>query len=249
MLAEADRAGHLRQRAGVDHRGAELGQPSLGEVGVVGVERLGHDDAEHGVAEELQPLVGGEPTVLVGEGPVRERALQELSAHVGVAEGLTEVGIVVGLTQRGRSRRHRRHRSIRQRTGRRLLRAPYCPQEGQARCGRCLAPHAGLAQVASAGTVAFHCERRWRVLLRDIFRFGTATVSLSSTDGGLAGLVVLVVLVVLVLRVLLVPRQALQGCPAWVGLLLVTVVRVVREPGAALDAQPGAVLPAQRLER
>jgi hypothetical protein len=39
-----------------------------------------------------------------------------------------------------------------------------------------LAPHAGLAQVTSDGATAFHCERRWRVLLRDIFRFGTATV-------------------------------------------------------------------------
>ncbi len=27
------------------------------------------------------------------------------------------------------------------------------------------------------GTAAFHCDRRWRVLLRDIFRFGTATAT------------------------------------------------------------------------
>jgi len=33
-----------------------------------------------------------------------------------------------------------------------------------------------LAQVTRDGATAFHCERRWRVLLRDIFRFGTATV-------------------------------------------------------------------------
>jgi hypothetical protein len=39
-----------------------------------------------------------------------------------------------------------------------------------------LAPQAGLAQVTSCGATAFHCERRWRVLLRDIFRFGTATI-------------------------------------------------------------------------
>ena len=32
-----------------------------------------------------------------------------------------------------------------------MLRAPYCPHDGHARCGRCLAPQAGLAQVASAG--------------------------------------------------------------------------------------------------
>jgi hypothetical protein len=33
-----------------------------------------------------------------------------------------------------------------------------------------------LAQVTSDGATAFHCDRRWRVLLRDIFRFGTATM-------------------------------------------------------------------------
>jgi hypothetical protein len=39
-----------------------------------------------------------------------------------------------------------------------------------------------LAQVTRVGATAFHCDRRWRVLLRDIFRFGTATV-LSSSIG------------------------------------------------------------------
>jgi hypothetical protein len=38
-----------------------------------------------------------------------------------------------------------------------------------------LAAQAGLAQVTSDGAEVFHCERRARVLLRDIFRFGTAT--------------------------------------------------------------------------
>jgi hypothetical protein len=38
-----------------------------------------------------------------------------------------------------------------------------------------LAPQAGLAQVTRVGATAFQAERRWRVLLRDIFRFGTAT--------------------------------------------------------------------------
>jgi hypothetical protein len=39
-----------------------------------------------------------------------------------------------------------------------------------------LAPQAGFAQVTSVGATAFQAERRCRVLLRDIFRFGTATV-------------------------------------------------------------------------
>ena len=54
--------------------------------------------------------------------------------------------------------------------------APYCPHSGQARCGRCLEPQAGLVQVTRDGAVAFQAERRCRVLLRDIFRFGTATM-------------------------------------------------------------------------
>ena len=37
-------------------------------------------------------------------------------------------------------------------------------------------PHAGLAHVTRVGAVAFHALRRCRVLLRDIFRLGTATV-------------------------------------------------------------------------
>ena len=39
-------------------------------------------------------------------------------------------------------------------------RAPYWPQSGHARWGRCLAPQAGLAQVTRDGATAFHCERR-----------------------------------------------------------------------------------------
>jgi len=39
-----------------------------------------------------------------------------------------------------------------------------------------LEPQAGFAQVTRLGATAFQAERRCRVLLRDIFRFGTATV-------------------------------------------------------------------------
>jgi hypothetical protein len=52
-----------------------------------------------------------------------------------------------------------------------------------------LAPQAGLAQSTSVGAVVFQAERRWRVLLRDIFRFGTAMMfSLSVLLGLLRGL-------------------------------------------------------------
>ena len=104
-----------------------------------------------------------------------------------------------------------------------------------------MAPQAGLAHVTRVGATAFHCERRWRVLLRDIFRFGTAmVVSCCLLQPG----------VVPVNRsVLGILLDFCESCPARVDRCVVRVVRVVREPGTALGAQPGAVLPAQRLER
>jgi hypothetical protein len=53
----------------------------------------------------------------------------------------------------------------------------YWPQLEHAVCGNFISPQARLGQVTSVGAVVFHCERRARVLLRDIFRFGTATVT------------------------------------------------------------------------
>jgi hypothetical protein len=47
----------------------------------------------------------------------------------------------------------------------------------QAWCGFTFESHDGLAQSTSAVAVVFHADRRCRVLLRDIFRFGTATVT------------------------------------------------------------------------
>jgi hypothetical protein len=52
----------------------------------------------------------------------------------------------------------------------------YWPQFEQAVCGRTIAPQARLGQRTRVGAEVFHCARRDRVLLRDIFRFGTATV-------------------------------------------------------------------------
>jgi len=53
----------------------------------------------------------------------------------------------------------------------------YCPQVEHAVCGSFISPQARFGQTTSVGAVVFHCERRARVLLRDIFRFGTATVT------------------------------------------------------------------------
>lgn len=54
----------------------------------------------------------------------------------------------------------------------------YVPQTEHAACGSFGDRHCWHATVATA--VAFHCARRDRVLLRDIFRFGTATALYSS---------------------------------------------------------------------
>ena len=66
------------QRAHVDHRRAQLGQLALGQVRVVAVERVGHDEPEHRVAEELQPLVVRQAAVLVGVGPVGQGAFEQV---------------------------------------------------------------------------------------------------------------------------------------------------------------------------
>ena len=57
----------------------------------------------------------------------------------------------------------------------RTWRPSYCPQLAQAVCGSLASPQARLGQVTSVGAVVFHWARRDRVLLREVFRFGTAT--------------------------------------------------------------------------
>ena len=58
------------------------------------VERLGDDDAEHGVAEELEALVGGQPAVLVGVGAVRQGALEQLGVQLGIPERGAQLVVV-----------------------------------------------------------------------------------------------------------------------------------------------------------
>ena len=67
------------QRTGVDDGGTQPRQRPLPDVGESSVEPLGDDHPEHGVPEELQPLVGRQPAVLVGVGAVRERQLEQLA--------------------------------------------------------------------------------------------------------------------------------------------------------------------------
>ena len=79
--ALAQLAGHVGEHVGVDQARADLGEVALGPVGVRAVEVLGHHELEHGVAEELEPLVVGQAPVLVRERPVGQGQLRELGVQ------------------------------------------------------------------------------------------------------------------------------------------------------------------------
>ena len=53
----------IGQRMGIDHAGPQLGQVAFRTVGVAVEELVGDGQAQHGVAEELQALVGRQPAV------------------------------------------------------------------------------------------------------------------------------------------------------------------------------------------
>ena len=62
--------------------GLQLGQFALGAVGVPGEDLGGDHQTEHGVAEELEPLVGGQAAVLVGVAAVGQREGQQIVGQV-----------------------------------------------------------------------------------------------------------------------------------------------------------------------
>src|SRR5215207_10060718 len=104
----------------------------------------------------------------------------------------------------------------------------YVPQALQTVCGSFGWRHARFSQVTSVGAEVFHCDRRDRVLLRDIRRFGTATgLLLLGTSAEPLG----------------------ESGPARVGGGVGVVVGQVVQGDAAAGAEPGAVVPAQRAER
>ena len=87
VVAEAEGAADVGQRAHVDDGGAQLGQLALAGVGVRVVERVGDDQAEHRVAEELQALVVRQPAVLVGvravgQGAPEQRCVDRAAGHL-----------------------------------------------------------------------------------------------------------------------------------------------------------------------
>src|SRR5690606_21418353 len=81
-LPQAQLAGDGREGALRHGRRADLRELTLGEVGVVAVEAVGDDNAEHRVPEELEALVGRQPAVLVGEGTVRERKNEQVGVEI-----------------------------------------------------------------------------------------------------------------------------------------------------------------------
>jgi hypothetical protein len=96
---------------------------------------------------------------------------------------------------------------------------------GHAACGSFWLWHCG--QLTSVGADAFHCERRERVLLRDILRLGTATSALLSILYSVRNI------------------KLAKWTPPGIRILTVPVARTrFDEPRAAFGAQTRAVIPA-----
>ena len=95
-VAEVELHGHLGQHAGVDHRGTHLGEGALGHVGVGAVAVLGHDEAEHGVTEELEALVGGDAARLRAPGAVRQGLDEEAVVAEIPPEAPRQLAVVPG---------------------------------------------------------------------------------------------------------------------------------------------------------
>src|SRR5271157_4280775 len=92
-VPDAQSPGHLGQDTGVDHGGADLGQLALGEVGEALVGVAGHDQTQHGVAQELEALVGRRAALLLpAPAPVREGVLKEAQVAEGMAKSLGQCG-------------------------------------------------------------------------------------------------------------------------------------------------------------
>jgi hypothetical protein len=103
----AERRRDPGERVHVDDTRPQLRELALWEVRVVAVEPLRDDHTQHGVAQELQALVGGQTAVLVRERPVGQRQRQQLVAQVD-AEGREQRPAI--RHRPGRSVGHRRSR-------------------------------------------------------------------------------------------------------------------------------------------
>src|SRR5690606_21557883 len=87
-LAQAEALAHVAEGAGRDHRGAHAREVALGEVGLPGEQGVPDHEPEHGVAEELEPLVGRAPGL--ARGRVRERLLEQGGVGEAVPQALLQ---------------------------------------------------------------------------------------------------------------------------------------------------------------
>ena len=85
-MADPELLGHLGQRVGVDDGLAQVGQLALVEAVLLAVGEVGHDPAEDGVAQELQPFVGGLPGDLRAPRAMGEGLAQQGHVTEDVAE-------------------------------------------------------------------------------------------------------------------------------------------------------------------
>ncbi len=90
MIAEPDHPRHLGEGGTADHRGPDLGQLALREVGEVGVQEVGDHQLEHCVTEELHPLEVGSRGVLARDRAVGQCQLEQSWALEAVPESFLE---------------------------------------------------------------------------------------------------------------------------------------------------------------
>ena len=90
VVGDAQLPGDLGEHVGVDDRCPDLGEHAVGQFGVVAEGVLGHDEAEHGVSQVLEPLVGVAPTVLGTPRTVGQGLVEELGTGEAVSDALGE---------------------------------------------------------------------------------------------------------------------------------------------------------------
>ena len=88
MVAQGQRLGYLVQALLADQRRTDAGQVALRQVGVLFIQMLGGDEAQHRVAQKFQPLVAGDvrAAMLVGIGAVVQGRLQQRRVAERIAQ-------------------------------------------------------------------------------------------------------------------------------------------------------------------
>ena len=100
MRPEIEVLGDFGQRDRIDHALAQVGQLALGHVVAV-VHHVGDRPAEHGIAEELEPLVADRAGSLGTPRPMGERTTQQRFIGEVVADAIgqrCEIRVGSGVT-------------------------------------------------------------------------------------------------------------------------------------------------------